>query len=50
MSQVSKSFEFVDGSRNSKQLLYKDQLNNKHVSVVFMIINGDVFSQNAYQH
>ena len=32
MSQFSKSFEFVDGSRNSKQLLYKDQLYNKHVS------------------
>ena len=33
MSPVSKSFEFGDGSRNSKQLLYKDQLYNKHLSV-----------------
>ena len=32
MSQVSKSFEFVDGSRNSKQLLYKNQHYNKHLS------------------
>ena len=32
MSQVSKSFEFVDGTRNSKQLLYKNQLYNKHLS------------------
>ena len=33
MSQVSKSFEFVDGTRNSKQLLYKNLLYNKHLSL-----------------
>ena len=48
MSQVSKLFEFVDGTRNSKQLLYKNQLYNKHLSV-HLGFNGVVFSQDVYQ-
>ena len=44
MSRIVKSFEFVDGTRNSRQILYQNQLYNKHLGITWRCIQTKCFS------
>ena len=44
MSKMIKTFEMVDGTRNSRQILYQNQLYNKHLGITWRCIQEKCFS------